>query len=215
MPTFSQAFALEKTQGELDFVDVLLDKDNPLFVDPFAISQRPDRWSQECREILAAFFQAVVDRIRAGRKQDAIDLLSRLREPNETRLGYSEGRPRGAGIGTLQAQDIYEALAGSTAIKTGFVSSLEECELMVEGIGRDKISDLTTNVIRAKLAEYTRDQSVLHGVPLSNVALGQCFDANATTWVARYADLLEGTSGLAGPKSDRQMGSGLRSPRLL
>jgi hypothetical protein len=189
VPKFSQAFKLGKVQAELDFVDVVLEKDNPLFLDPFAISQHPDRWSHECHELLGAFFQAIVDHIRAGRKQEAIALLSRLREPNETRLGYSSDRPRGSGIGTMQAEEIYAALAGSTAVKTGFVSSLEECELMVEGIGRDRISDLTTNIIRAKLADYTRDQCALHNVPVQSVPVGNCFDPIATAWVARYAEL--------------------------
>ncbi len=36
-----QAFGIAKTQPELDFIDVALDRDSPLFVDPFAISQRP------------------------------------------------------------------------------------------------------------------------------------------------------------------------------
>jgi hypothetical protein len=36
---FSRAFGLDKTQAELDFVDVDLERDAPLFVDPFAISQ--------------------------------------------------------------------------------------------------------------------------------------------------------------------------------
>ena len=57
-----------------------------------------------------------------------------------------------------------------------FLASLEECELMIEGIGRDKISDLTTNVIRTHLIEYTQDQCTLHGVPLQNVAVAPCFD---------------------------------------
>jgi hypothetical protein len=35
----SEAFNLEKTQAELDFVDVDLARDAPLFIDPFAISQ--------------------------------------------------------------------------------------------------------------------------------------------------------------------------------
>jgi hypothetical protein len=48
--TFSQTFALHKTQAELDFVDVPVDADIPLFVDPFAISQRTDPLSQSCHD---------------------------------------------------------------------------------------------------------------------------------------------------------------------
>jgi hypothetical protein len=60
---------------------------------------------------------------------------------------------------------------------------------MIEGIGRDKISDLTTNVIRANLIEYTQAQCNLHGVPVQNVAVAPCFDPDTLRWEAKYADL--------------------------
>jgi hypothetical protein len=59
----SEAFNLGKTQAELDFVDVDLARDAPLFIDPFAISQRLDSISQECHLSLQAFFQRIVDSI--------------------------------------------------------------------------------------------------------------------------------------------------------
>jgi len=189
MPTFSRAFGINKSQGELDFVDVPLHTDMWLFVDPFAIGQRVDPWSQQCHRTLVAFFQRVVDDIRAGYLEEARALLAHLREPNETRFGLSKKRPAGAGIGPQQAQQLYEALKESSAVKTGFLSSLEECELMIEGIGRDKISDLTTNVIRAHLVEYTVQQCNLHAVPTQTVSLAPCFNPDTFVWQSRYADL--------------------------
>ncbi|MCX6543493.1 MAG: hypothetical protein NTV05_03665 [Acidobacteria bacterium] len=185
----SEAFRLGKTQAELDFVDVDLARDAPLFVDPFAISQRLDALSQECHLTLHAFFQRVVDAIRAGQTANAHSLFLQLREPNETRLGYSRRRPQGAGIGTMQAGQLLAALQGSTAVQTGFLRSLEECELMVEGVARDKISDLTTNVIRGHLAQYTRDQCALFNIPVRPVALPPCFNRETGDWEARYLDL--------------------------
>src|SRR5260370_39722565 len=131
MPKFSGVFHIGKTQPELDFVDVSLHTDNPLFLDPFAISQRPDRWSQDAHRTIVTFFQQVVDDIRSGREERARALLSNLREPNETRLGYSAHRPQGAGVENLQAAELFEALRDSGAVQTGFISSLEESELMI------------------------------------------------------------------------------------
>jgi hypothetical protein len=147
MPNFSTAFGLAKTQPELDFVDVSLNTDNRLFVDPFALSQKADRWSQDAHQTVVSFFQAIIDSIRQRNEQRAKDLLGHLREPNETRLGYSRRRVQGAGIGDMQAEDLFNALRDSTAVQTGFINSLEESELMIEGISHDKISDLTTNII--------------------------------------------------------------------
>jgi hypothetical protein len=189
MPTFARHFRLGKTQAELDFVDVPLARDIPLFLDPFAISQRPDRWAQHAHAHLVAFFQRVIDGIRAGRDQEARRLLNHLREPNETRLGLSRGRPQGAGIGQQQADEIFEALRASQAVQTGFLTSLEECELMIDGIGRDKISDLTTNVLRGKLAEYTLEQCELHGIPTQQVPLGPQFRLDLHDWANDYLRL--------------------------
>jgi hypothetical protein len=189
MPRFSQAFGIKKSQAELDFVDVPLHTDIWLFIDPFAISQRVDPWSRKCHGTLVTFFQKVVDHIRAGRLQEARVLLSHLQEPNETRFGLSRTRPAGAGIGPHQAQQLFEALKESSAVKTGFLSSLEECELMIDGIGRDKISDLTTNIIRGHLVEYTQEQCKLLGVPIQAVALGPCFDPDALEWQSNHLDL--------------------------
>ena len=55
------------------------------------------------------FFQQVIDDIRSGHEDNARQLLLNLREPNETRLGFSKKRPKGAGIGEQQAQEIFEA----------------------------------------------------------------------------------------------------------
>ena len=186
MARFSEHFGIGKSQGELDFVDVELDRDTPLFLDPFAISQRPDRWAQDAHAHLVAFFQQVVDGIRQARDQEARRLLNHLREPNETRLGLSRGRPQGAGIGQYQADEIFEALRASQAVQAGFLNSLEECELMIEGVGRDKISDLTTNILRGKLAQYTYDQCELHGVETREVAVGPQFVLNQRDWINEY-----------------------------
>ena len=185
----SEAFRIGKTQAELDFVDVDLARDAPLFIDPFAISQRLDSLSQECHLTLQAFFQRIVDSIRAGELEDARALLLQLREPNETRLGYSTMRPQGAGIGTMQAGQLFDALRSSTAVQTGFLKSLEECELMIDGVARDKLSDLTTNVIRSHLAGYTRDQCGLFDFPVRAVAMPPCFDRETGLWKSHYLDL--------------------------
>src|ERR1019366_1702884 len=83
---FSQAFSLDKSQCELDFVDVFVDDDLLVFVDPFALSRRRDDWSRTAHETVVAFFQRIVDKIREGNEQEARDLLSFLREPSETHL---------------------------------------------------------------------------------------------------------------------------------
>jgi hypothetical protein len=131
MPKFSTAFHLRKSQAELDFADISLNTDNLLFLDPFALSQRSDRWSQDAHRTVVTFFQRIIEDIRNGNGDRARQLLLNLREPNETRLGYSARRPQGAGIGSTQAEQIFDALSDSAAVRTGFITSLEESGLMI------------------------------------------------------------------------------------
>jgi hypothetical protein len=183
------------SQAELDFVDVDLLRDQRLYIDPFALSLRSDPWSIRCTRILVGFFQQLIDEIRRGRFDPAFQLLRFLREPNETRLGLSRGQPQGAGIGEYQAGQILEALRDSQAVAQGFIQRLEEAELLVDGIGPDKISDLTTNIIRLDLAEYTTQQAELLGVPTLQSPLPPIYDPETNRWEARYFQLPRGPTG--------------------
>lgn len=189
--TFSQYFKLNKSQYELDFIDVPINNgDIPLYIDPYSISRRNDYWSIDCHNAIVDFFQGVIDQIRQGKESAAKYMLSGLREPNQTRFGLSTGKnPRGRGIGGEQTNDLYNALADSTAVKTGFIKDLEECELLIEGISRDKISDISTNIIRHKLIEYTHIQCELWNIPVAQAPSGLVWNAISKKWSNDYIDL--------------------------
>ena len=57
----SDHFRLEASQNELDFVDIPLDTDIPLFVDPYALGLETDAWFRECSELVMGFFQHLID----------------------------------------------------------------------------------------------------------------------------------------------------------
>jgi len=61
--------------------------------------------------------------------------------------------------------------------------------LLVEGIGRDKISDITTNIIRHKLVEYTQAQCEFWGIPTEPVPSEMIWDQENDKWTNRYVDL--------------------------
>jgi hypothetical protein len=201
---FTSQFSLGLSQAEVDFVDVDTTKDTPLFIDPTALQNLGNELAQRCSALVTSYFQAVVDAIRAGDDSRATLLLSGLTEPNETRLGLTRGsRSAGRGVGTRQAIQLLESLKGSAAVRSGFVTDLGTCELLVEGIGPDKMSDITTNIIRGELIKYTQDQCHLHGVSLpGSYPAGRVWDAGALTWTPQYAHLpAVGTTLILVPKA--------------
>ncbi|MDF0520643.1 hypothetical protein P0R31_25695 [Bradyrhizobium yuanmingense] len=61
--------------------------------------------------------------------------------------------------------------------------------LYVEGIDRDKVSDLTTNVIRSLLIEYTQGQCQLFGIPIFRYSGPSIWDADRRNWTSKHVEL--------------------------
>jgi hypothetical protein len=190
MARFSISQGLTLTQSELDFVDIDTSIDNRLYLDPYAIQIRDDEWSATCGDHIRSFFNEVLDALRAGNDARASHLLGNLHEPNETFFGQSRGTPRGRGIGSDKALNLASALRQSRAFHTGLLSDVSEAELFIHNIGADTISDLTTNVLRGLLAEYTREQCQLHNIPEFEFGnLGPIWSISDSDWHAQYLTL--------------------------
>jgi|SRR5579862_8178658 len=186
----SEYYNLGRHQGELDFVDVDIWGDTRLYVDPRALRLLTTPWGAECVTLVQHFFRAVLEAIRNGRNDEAKRWLSGLREPNETHLGLSRGRARGSGLGPELAEEVWESLSATDAAVTGLLRDLEETALVVPGIDRDRISDITTNVIREPLIRYTQAACEHYGIPLSpGVDSGPLWNDRAKSWFARFEHL--------------------------
>jgi len=187
----SKRFGLNRSQAELDFVDVDTNRDTPLFVDPHFLAQRSDQWSIRASQSVRSFFGYFIGLLSQGELDEARSLFDHLHEPNETCLGLSRKRPQGNGIGEEDAQNIFDSLAQSEAVKTGVLEDLEDCRIFVKGIDKDKTSDMTTNIIRGHLIAYTQQQCALWGIPLTTASpSGFCWDAGSRSWENFYTDNL-------------------------
>jgi hypothetical protein len=186
---FSDHYGLRKRQSQLDFVDIPLDTDVALYVDPYALSVSGGDWLRECGNIVVNFFDVFLGAIKAGDESKAMGLISNLHEPNDAHLGVSRGRPSGRGWGGMQGRMLYQTLVQSAAVTSGRLKDLSDIELLMPGIGPDKISDLTINVIRGELVAYTEEQCRLLGVPTERINSGLYWDYEAKHWESRYADL--------------------------
>jgi hypothetical protein len=162
----SQFYRLGLQQPSLEFLDVALEEDTQLFIDPRAFLALRTPWADECVELIRDFFDEVVHAMHADDGDRARLLLSGLREPNETRLGFSRGEPRGRGVGDVLADDLYDSLRNSEAVRTGLIENLEDTALLVEGIAADRISDITTNIVRERLIEFTHRMAAKYGMDL-------------------------------------------------
>ena len=187
---FSKHFKINKSQAELDFVDIYVNDDIPLYIDPYVFKLRTDEWSIECNDLIVDFFSTVINAIKNKRTVYAKQLLEQLSEPRETHLGVSRGSTFGKGVSGKQANDLYERLSNSKAVSSGRVTDISDCELMIPGIGFDKVSDITTNIIREKLISYTQEQCRLHGIPMRTIPSGKLWSPVEKRWLnGTYVEL--------------------------
>ncbi|WP_321424284.1 hypothetical protein [uncultured Bacteroides sp.] len=187
----SSIFNLNKSQAELDFVDIDPTEDTPLFLDPFFLSKKQDDWSINATLTLRNFFQRLINLIREGSESEAKELFDYLHEPNSTCLGLSTDNPQGKGIGNQDTDKIYDSLLRSRAIQTGLIQDIEDNILFVENFGKDKLSDMTTNIITKYLLLYTQNQCRLHNIVLTpNIPSPFFWNAHDNEWQTEYTDML-------------------------
>jgi hypothetical protein len=140
-------------------------------------------WASECNSLLQHFFQRLLEHIKADNSVAGLRMLEGLSERNEFHLGFSKGLSKGSGIGPAFAQDFWKALSRSKAGKTGLLKDLEDACLFIDGVGPDRISDATCNILRGPLIRYTQDMCRYYGIPLqSGVASGPVWNPLNDTW---------------------------------
>lgn len=179
----SEYFNLNRNQPYLDFVDIRLDTDIEVFVNPGSIKSLQSQWGQICTSLLQDFFDTIIKHIKSDNNSVAQKLLASLNERNEFHLGFSSGKSCGHGFGTGSAESVWKALVKSRASRSGLLRDLEDTCLLIEGIGRDMISDAVCNIIRGPLLKYTQDMCKYYGIPMvPQVDSGPIWDPNKKGW---------------------------------
>ena len=147
--------------------NISLINDLPLFVDPFLLfnSEKPEY--QALHEEMIRYLKF----LRDNSDQDAIrpgllEAWYKFPEVKQTWFGYSLVGNEGSGLGMKFAQAMRANLAsvfsnfGDEQVTLG--SHLEKLCLIESGVGRDNISDFTTNLIKYFLLNYTQAFAMQH-----------------------------------------------------
>lgn len=160
---FSQYFDVDPEALEAyGALDICLVSDLPLFIDPFLLFNSGKSEYQELHETIVGYIVFLRDKIERDGPLDK-DLeqnLCRFKEVKENWLGYTEVGNRGSGLGAKFARSMGAALVGALKDfgreEVPESPHLEKLALIRGGVGRDNISDFTTNLIHEYLLEYTQ-----------------------------------------------------------
>ena len=203
MAKISEIYNLQCSQNELDFIDIDILNDTPLFIDPYRMSRISGPFINEANIIIGNYFSYLTELLVAKNYTEAKKVFIHLNEVNETCLGYSRNKPKGTGLGIISSNDVFEAMKKSQAVKYGLMKSLEDIRVFVPGVDADRISDMTANIIRKLLIEYTKNQCNIFNIPLTPcVASGFYWNPQSRQWEQEYSDMLviEGKKYILVPK---------------
>lgn len=192
---FSEHFGVLHTTAD-DWFDPILGVDTKLFVDPFLIFGDDDpTWARAHDRIVAHFQHAFELLAAAGYQPGSLGSRSALRvlqfpEPSETCLGYTAGGTRGSGSGRGFSGLIAGAMCDAIARGTVRLRHFEELGILNEGIGPDRISDITCTILKPELVSYTQRVATARAVPLRPHQLrAGAFDANRPGFVTATVEL--------------------------
>ena len=159
---FSDFFDVpSKTIEDYGAFNISLLSDLPLFIDPFLLFNSKNPEYQKLHDEIIQYLLFLRDRSASqGLDPGLIKTWYRFPEIKQNWLGFSFTGNKGSGLGSIFADSLYTNLGrifesfGQEKITQG--SHLEKLCLVASRVGRDNISDFTTNLIHQYLLEYTQ-----------------------------------------------------------
>lgn len=165
---FSDVFEVDaQVVDDYGAFNVALVNDLPLFVDPFLLFDSEGDKYKALHDGIIDYLVFLKERALEGElsKGDVSQWLM-FKEVKQNWLGFSKVGNGGTGLGQQFATFLANSLRTvfrDFGRETRTVSShLEKLGLLGNGVGRDHLSDFTTNLIKGFLLQYTQDFAVLH-----------------------------------------------------
>lgn len=157
---FSDYFEVDK--GSLEkygAFDISLATDLPLFIDPFLLFDSDKAEYQELHEDIVKYLKFLRDEARLDINPGLLRAWYTFKEVKQNWLGFTEFGNGGSGLGMVFARSLNASLNtilsnfGEESVTRG--THLEKLTLIKSRVGRDNISDFTTNLIKHYLLTYT------------------------------------------------------------
>lgn len=110
-----------------------------------------------------------------GKEKEAIQHLIAASECDEVGLGVSATR-KGKRIGADKAEEIISLFRRIPHYNTRGFRHFEEIQFYVDGISRDRVSDIACSFLKSVLIDYTIDQCLAYGIPVRKVDVENVYD---------------------------------------
>ncbi|MCP4326953.1 MAG: hypothetical protein GY791_00755 [Alphaproteobacteria bacterium] len=169
-PRLTDYYGILLSQSELDFPIPFLDEDIPLYLDPFMLWRSPSQQDQALHTALINAFNHLGYLQRQGEEEKAIAILIAASECDEVGLGSSANR-RGKRLGREKAVEILSLFKNIPHYTNRGFRHFEEIQFYVNGVSKDRISDISCSFIKSFLIDFTIDQCLRLGIPTNTKSL--------------------------------------------
>lgn len=173
-PRLTDYYRIPRRQQELQFAIPFVAEDIPLYLDPFLLWRSPSQQDQSLHEGMLNAFNYIGTLAKSGKRDEALHTLIRASECDEVGLGNSVSRT-GKRIGLKMAEEILNLFERLPHYSTIGCRHIEEIQLYVDGISKDRISDLACNFLKSFLVDFTIDECERLGIPLGDFSLDQLY----------------------------------------
>ncbi|MGA1831453.1 hypothetical protein [Rhizobium wenxiniae] len=174
-PRLTDYHGIALAQTDASFAIPFLDEDIPLYVDPFMLWRSPSQQDQMFHTGLINAFNSLGNLAKDGKEKEAIQSLIAASECDEVGLGVSATR-RGKRIGADKAEEIISLFRRIPHYNTRGFRHFEEIQFYVDGISRDRVSDIACSFLKSVLIDYTIDQCMACGIPMQKVDVENVYD---------------------------------------
>ena len=189
---FSEYFELkESILNDYGALNICLSSDLPLFIDPFLLFASKKKEYKKLHDKVVNHLLLLKEFATENNGKDVNIDLFRFPEIKQNWLGLAQYGNGGKGLGKRFAN-------GAITAFNGFYKSfgeeeiteethIEKLTLLNSGVGKDFISDFTTNLILEYLLDYTQKfaKKYLNENQVKTFSIGCVFDENTKTWQPR------------------------------
>lgn len=195
---FTDFFGISRgTLARYGAFNVSLVADLPLFLDPFLLFNSRKKQYRDLHDQIIRYLRFLRDKSIAGEQTPALRQgWYTFSEVRQNWLGYSKTGNRGSALGAGFAASLDRNLNtvfqdfGQPGVARG--SHLEKLCLIRDGVGRDRISDFATNLIKGFLLEYSQRFAVENLSPdqRKSVSVNRVrFNYDTESWEGAVFDL--------------------------
>jgi len=186
---FRQEFMPTVALEYLDFINIDLENDTRLGIDPALVNTRDSelgRLRLNFATIFEDYRQYLWEQIGEGNINEIVRLIN-VNESPEVGLGYSKTH-RGSGIGKRLALKIANQIIDhSTQIIP--LNQFSMMSVYIRDMGIDRVSDISVGVLKIDLIEFTQRICRENHIPMSRVLVNNIFRVSNKTWFSDMVDL--------------------------